>query len=227
MSSGGGAASLPPKELDGAPGGRADGCFAELTAAVLLGGGSTRMGRDKAWLELGGEPLATRLARRLLPLCAEVLLVGGRPPPSAPGRRVADPPGPRCALRGLVAALGAAETARVLVVATDLPFLGEELVLALAARPPAEVVVPEREGKLHPTCAIYRREGVLERARRHLEEGRLRLRGLLAELEVDVLPEPELRRVDPSGRMLRNVNTPEAWREIQGLHASGERVDGG
>lgn len=205
---------------------REDGFLAELTAAILLGGGSTRMGRDKAWLELGGVPVATRLAARLLPLCAEVLLVGGRPPPSAPGRRVADPPGPRCALRGLVGALEAAATSRVLVVATDLPLLGEELVLALAARPPAEVVVPERGGRLHPTCAIYRRGRVLELARRQLGSGRLPLRELLAGLEVEVLPEPEVSRVDPAGHMLRNANTPEEWREIAALHASNSRAGG-
>jgi len=211
----------------GDPAGPQDGYLADLTAAVLLGGGSTRMGRDKAWLELGGEPLATRLARRLRPLCAEVLLVGGQPPPSAPGRRVPDPPGPRCALRGFVAAFGAASTDRVLVVATDLALLGEELVLALAARPPAEAVVPESGGRLHPTCAIYARDPALEVARRQLGAGRLALRDLLAELEVQVLPEADLRWVDPEGRMLRNANTPEAWREIEALARAGGELGSG
>ncbi len=39
-----------------------------LTVLILAGGRSTRMGQDKAWLELAGLPLVERVARRLLPL---------------------------------------------------------------------------------------------------------------------------------------------------------------
>ena len=63
------------------------------------------MGRDKAGLVVHGVPFATRLASLLSLLVEDVVLVGGDPPAEAPGRRVSDPPGPACALRGLVGAL--------------------------------------------------------------------------------------------------------------------------
>jgi molybdopterin-guanine dinucleotide biosynthesis protein A len=112
-----------------------EGRFAEIAGALLLGGASERMGSDKAALELAGEPAARRTARLLATLFEEVLLVGGQPPDGTPGRRVADPAGPRCALRGLVGALEAARAERVLVVATDLPGLTADLLLALVALP--------------------------------------------------------------------------------------------
>ena len=137
------------------------GRFANVSAALLLGGASSRMGTDKAALELGGVPFAARTARLLDRLFDELWLVGGTPPPEAPGRHVADAAGPRCALRGLVTALESATRERVLVLATDLPLVSPDLLLALVAWPEPDVVVPRRDGRRHPLCAIYRRERVL------------------------------------------------------------------
>jgi molybdopterin-guanine dinucleotide biosynthesis protein A len=167
------------------------------------------MGADKARLEIGGESAAARLASRLASLFEEVLLVGGEPPPEAPGRRVADAPGPRSALRGLVAALEAASAERVLVVATDLLGVTPELLLALVAAPEAEVVAPKSTAGPEPLCALYRREPTLAEARRRLDAGRLALHELLAALRVEWLEGDALAAVDPDGAALANVNTPE------------------
>lgn len=192
--------------------------FACVAAALLVGGESSRMGRDKAGMPIGGEAAATRLARRLAALCDEVLLVGGDPPPDAPGRRVPDPPGPRCALRGLVGALSAARAERVLVVATDLPLVGEALLLGLLAWPDADAVLTRDAEGPQPLCAVYRREPVLARAARRLAEGRqLALRDLLGELETCVLPADVQALLDPGGTALHNVNTPEDLARAQAL----------
>jgi molybdenum cofactor guanylyltransferase len=45
---------------------------------ILAGGRSRRVGQDKVWLDLHGQPLIERVARRLLPLAAKVIF-------SAPG----------------------------------------------------------------------------------------------------------------------------------------------
>jgi molybdopterin-guanine dinucleotide biosynthesis protein A len=181
-----------------------------VSGALLVGGTSQRMGRDKAHVALAGEAVATRLARLLAELCEEVLLVGGDPPADAPGRRVPDVEGPRCALRGLASALAAAHTERVLVLATDLPFVSEALLLALVAWPEADVVLPRDPGGSQPLCAVYRREPALRAASRRLAAGeRLALHELLAELEVRTLPQDVLAALDPDGSALSNLNTPE------------------
>jgi len=181
-----------------------------VSGALLVGGASQRMGRDKAHVPLAGEAVATRLARRLATLCEDVLLVGGDPPADAPGRRVPDIEGPRCALRGLASALAAARAERVLVLATDLPFVSEALLLALVAWPEADVVLPRDPGGPQPLCAVYRREPALRAASRRLAAGeRLALHELLAELEVRTLPQDVLAALDPDGSALSNLNTPE------------------
>ena len=184
-----------------------------LSGAVLLGGASSRMGRDKAALAVAGVAGATRIALALDALCDEVLLVGGTPPADAKGRAVADPEGPRCALRGLVAALEAARGERVLVVATDLPLVTDAFLRGLAAAAgadaDADAVVPRPVPKAQPLCAVYHRLPVLARARKQLAAGELALHGLLDTLRVTWIEGERLRALDPAGTALLNVNTPE------------------
>ena len=193
-----------------------EGRISGVSAALLLGGASSRMGRDKARLPLEGVAAATHLATMLGNLFEEVLLVGGDPPPDAPGKTVPDPEGPRCALRGLVGALEAATAERVLVVATDLMSLSPPLLLALLAWPEADAVVPRTGEKAHPLCALYRRDPVRAVARRRLAAGELALVGLLEEVSVSYLGGSDLDAVDPDGLALFNANTPEEFARLQG-----------
>jgi molybdopterin-guanine dinucleotide biosynthesis protein A len=167
------------------------------------------MGRDKAHVEIDGVPAASRISRLLVDLFEEVLIVGGNPPAAACGRRVADPEGPQCPLRGIVGSLAAASCERVLVVATDLPLVTADLLLALVAWPEADAVVPRTARGPHPLCALYRREPVLRVARARLADGRLAMRGLLEAIDTVTLEEADLALVDPDGTALLNVNTPE------------------
>jgi molybdopterin-guanine dinucleotide biosynthesis protein A len=186
------------------------GTYDTISAVLLAGGASSRMGRDRAHLSFAGQPAATRITSLLAGLFGEVLIAGGDPPESAVGRRVADQGEPQCALRGLVTALTAATRERVLVVATDLPLVTADLLLALVAWPEADAVVPSVNGRLQPLCALYRREPVLAVARSRLAAGGdLAVRGLLEEIDTVTLEAADVAQVDPDGTALFNVNTPE------------------
>jgi molybdopterin-guanine dinucleotide biosynthesis protein A len=190
----------------------------DVDGAVLLGGASRRMGRDKAWLPIDGVPCAVRVARALAGACETVWLVGGAAPDAAPGHRVPDPAGPRCALRGLVGALEASRAAHVLVVATDLPWVSPALLSALGAAPTADAVVPRDARGPHPLCARYARATVLAAARPRLADATdLSLRGLLAAVHTVWLEGDALARGDPDGTALTNVNTPEDARRAEAL----------
>lgn len=188
--------------------------FAEVTGAVLLGGASIRMGQDKAHLDAGGVAAATRIARLLEGFCAEVLLVGGTPPPDAPGRVVADPEGPSSALRGLLGALTAAGTEKVLVLATDYLAVTPELLLGLLAFPEGAAVVPRNDKHRHPLCALYRRDPARAAAASAFAEGNFTLGCFLDALEPNWVEGAHLARLDASGTALANVNTPEELAEL-------------
>lgn len=194
-----------------------EGRIDNISAALLVGGASSRMGRDKAHLPVGATTLAAHAARLLASLFEDVLLVGGDPPEDAPGRRVPDRDGPVCALRGLVSALASARCERVIVVATDMPLLSAELILGLVAWSGADAVVPRSADGPHPLCALYRRDPVLAAAERRLDAGELKLQGVLAELDVSWLEGDDLALVDPEGHALSNVNTPEQWSAISSI----------
>ena len=188
------------------------GTLATISAVVLTGGASRRMGSDKAHLEFGGIPAAERTARLLAGLVKDVAIVGGSPPDTAlaaGARLVADVDGPQCSLRGLVSALAAARSDDVLVVATDLPFVTPDLLLALVAWPDADAVVPRNANGRHALCALYRREPVLAVARERLERGELALGGLLDAIDTKYVEGEALERLDPEGAALTNVNTPD------------------
>jgi molybdopterin-guanine dinucleotide biosynthesis protein A len=103
----------------------------------------------------------------------------------------------------------------VLVVATDLPGLTPDLLLALVALPEADVALPRTASGLEPLCALYRRDAVLPAARARLAAGELALRELLGELALETLAGAELSAVDPEGSALANVNTPEDWARVR------------
>lgn len=191
-----------------------------IDGAVLLGGASSRMGSDKAHVPVGGVACATRVARALEEVCGAVWLVGGAPPEGTPGRPARDPPGPRCALRGLVAALEASAAEHVLVVATDQPLVTPRFLRALAAAEPAEATVPRDASGPHPLCARYRRAAVLGPARARLSGSDLSLQGLLAALDTRWLEGDALRRADPDGTALLNVNTPADLERAEALLAA-------
>jgi len=109
----------------------------------------------------------------------------------------------------LVSALDAVRAERVLVVATDLPFVSPDLLLALIAWPEADAVVPRGPDGAHPLCVLYRRESALAAARRHLAEGRLALSALLGALAAHYLEGDDLSAIDPDGVALTNLNTVE------------------
>jgi len=195
---------------------KAEGRLGNVAAALLVGGASSRMGQSKALLELDGQPMASRAATLLDVLFDDVLVVGGNGPLGGVGRWIPDvgeSDEPRSALRGIVTALEAAHTDRVVIVATDLPFLTAELVLALSAWPEHDAVVPRDSRGTHPLCAIYRREPVLAAARERLAAGRFKLEGLLDAVDTDYIEGADLALLDPDERALTNVNTPEDLRD--------------
>jgi molybdopterin-guanine dinucleotide biosynthesis protein A len=141
---------------------------ATFTGAVLTGGASVRMGRDKAFLEVDGVPLVLRVADALEAAgAAEVLTVGGdRSALVALGLDArADPRQGDGPLGGLLTALELASHDRVVVLATDLAFVTGAVVAALVAgldRDPSPDVAAARaadtpEAAIEPLCAAWRR----------------------------------------------------------------------
>jgi molybdenum cofactor guanylyltransferase len=130
-----------------------------LTALLLAGGRSSRMGFDKATLTIAGEPLWQRQLRVLRELSPAVLWVSARARPAwcPPDIDVIPDESPvRAPLSGLVAGLRRLQTSHLLVLAIDLPRIPPDHLRKLCdlARP-GSGVIPLNDGYFEPLCAIY------------------------------------------------------------------------
>ena len=181
-----------------------------VSAAIMAGGKSARMGQDKAWIELDGEPLITRVARVLGEVADEVLVVANDPRYETLGLRVVRDRYPQAgALGGIATGLGAASHDAVLVAACDMPFLSADLWrLLLGHTGEADVVIPRVAGEYETMHALYRKS-CLPHMARAIAENRLRVISFFDAVSVKAIDEPELRAVDPTLRSFTNVNTPE------------------
>jgi len=138
-----------------------------FVGAVLCGGASRRMGRDKALVDLHGEPLVLVGVRALRGAGAgRVAAVGGDEPAlKALGLEViADEHPGEGPLGGLITALRWAPVDPVVVLSCDLVALGPEEVGAvldgLAAEAGADVAAPLRGGQPQFLTAAYRRRSL-------------------------------------------------------------------
>jgi molybdenum cofactor guanylyltransferase len=183
----------------------------EATAIVLAGGRSRRIGRPKAFLEIGGRPLIDRVLDALSGAFSEVLIVA---PDFTPfthlgARLVADTHPGLGALGGVYTGLAAAGHPRAIVVGCDMPFLSPALLAHLVARAGGRTAaVPRAADGRHPLHAAYTKDAlpVLERA---IAERSLKLLDAVARLDALEIGEAEMRRFDPELLSLFNVNRPE------------------
>jgi molybdopterin-guanine dinucleotide biosynthesis protein A len=183
----------------------------DVTLAVLAGGRARRLGGvPKGLLLRDGQPVLAHLLA-LSPRFAETLLVTSDPAPYAgfAVRAVSDVIPQRGAPGGVHAALVHATTPWVLVLAADMPFVSAPVVeLLLAQRSEAlDAVGFEMDGRLEPLLACYRAKlapGWGAALTRNPS-----FRDLWQMVRSGLLPKEALLQVDPSGRAVLSVNTPE------------------
>jgi molybdopterin-guanine dinucleotide biosynthesis protein A len=180
-------------------------------AAILAGGRSRRLGGcDKARLLVSGTRVIDRLVAAVGPLARHLVIVTNLPGayPELGLPTIADRLPGRGALAGIEAALAATEASQVLVVACDMPFLHSAFLADLmrAGRDAPIAVARSPEGR-YPVCASVARS-CYDTVRELLEAGRLSFRELLGSLQARELEPALLRKHDPDGALLLNINTP-------------------
>jgi molybdopterin-guanine dinucleotide biosynthesis protein A len=187
----------------------------EIEGFVLVGGKSSRMGRDKAALILNGRSFAEHAAEALAQIAGRVNLVGAKDVDSLRIGNVPDVYKEWGALGGLHAALAACRAPWAAVVACDLPFVTGELLERLAAlREGFDAVAPlQEDGRIQPLCSLYRTEACRERARLLIEEGERRPRSLLQKVRARVVAWEEIAELEGAELFFQNVNTPEDYDE--------------
>jgi len=183
-----------------------------LTAFILAGGKSTRMGTDKAFVDYDGRTLLLRTLDLARSVATDVWIVGSKEKFAALGPVLEDIFHDCGPLGGIHAALRASPTELNLILAVDTPFVSLEFLQFLISQarsaPEAAAIVPRAGGSWQPLCAIYRREfaDVAENALRAHEN---RIDRLFDAVRTRVIEQQELEGAGFSPAIFHNLNTPE------------------
>jgi molybdenum cofactor guanylyltransferase len=182
----------------------------DVSAYILAGGKSTRMGTDKAFVLLNGRTLLARVLDVARSLTSNVYIVGDAAKYSAFAPVIEDL-FPDCGpLGGIHAALRSATTDLNVMLAVDTPFVSLALLQFLVIRagnsPGVRVTVAQANGGFQPLCAVYRRE-FADDAEQALRAGRHKIDALFDPARTQIISEDELQSAGFSPQIFRNLNT--------------------
>lgn len=184
----------------------------DVTAFILAGGKSTRMGADKAFVKFEGRTLLAHALDLARSVARETRIVGNREK-FAPFAFVVEDIFPEQGpLAGIHAALRSSLTPLNVMLAVDTPFVLPEFLEYLIGQarraPEAIAFLPRCDGGLQPLCAVYRRE-FADAAENALQAGRNKIDLLFDLVPTRALEEAELEGAGFSRDIFRNLNTPE------------------
>ena len=181
----------------------------DIAAAILAGGKSTRMGRDKALLELSGKPFIQRVAEVLQGVFSQVVVVSDHGKQYAfLGLPVVEDTYKNCGpLGGMHAALSKTGADAVFFCSCDVPFLSADLIRYVVNRKLHDDVTLVLGGNsLQPLCGVYKKS-CLTVIDKQLKRGNYSVHKCITKLHTTILSQPSEYR-NSTIHPLTNINTP-------------------
>ena len=193
----------------------------KLSVAIIAGGKSARMGRDKAFVKLAGKPLIQHVIERSQNLGqTETILIANQPQRYRYlGLPVFSDVCPnKGSLGGIYTALTYAQSPHTLVIACDMPFIKTELLRFMIAQisDAIDIVVPRVGGYPQGLHAIYS-QSCRQPIQEQLAANRLKVIRFYDRMRVRYLDEADYEPYDVDGRSFVNLNTPEELQQARKL----------
>ncbi|MCP3976133.1 MAG: molybdenum cofactor guanylyltransferase [bacterium] len=187
---------------------------AYAVGAILIGGASRRMGRDKAQVEIDGVAMVRRVGRVLEEVGLDVVTAGG--PDRIDGYpNYPDPDNMRGPLAGLAAALQNSAGRPVLLVAVDQPLLRAGTVRQLLTFQRYDAIIPMDGEFPQVTCAVYRTTCLPAIRQLAAVNPQASIRDLLANVNERYVEADEWTTWGEDGRSWRSIDTPEDLEAIR------------
>ena len=189
-----------------------------ITAFILSGGKSSRIGKNKSFLVFDGKPLIQRLTDLLDSIFSEVVVSSNEPElyEFLDKKIVKDIYPGRGPLSGIHSALKFTTSDRNFIISCDMPFISSELIeYIIEYKYDASVVIPKADGRIQPLCGIYPKI-ILSEAELLLSESQVKntaLKGitheLLSRVQTEIIDVTKMNFYHPD--IFFNVNTPEDY----------------
>ena len=191
---------------------------ADISGVILAGGKSRRMGREKLFLDIGGQPLFERVLQPLRMLFDDVLVVANDAHRFERYRvPVVSDIYPGSALGGLYTGLARAATPWGFVCAADMPFVNLSLIRYLLTQTEnCDIVVPVSDQGMEPLFACYSRR-CLPMMKQALENRQYKIIDAWETLRVCEVPMAQFRHLPAIETAFINLNREEDVRYSQQL----------
>lgn len=194
---------------------------ANISALILAGGYSRRMGADKATLTIGEQSTVDIITGKLRTLTDNLLIVRRTDQPplkQSPAKIVYDIHSGAGPLAGLESGLQSAIYPWSICIAIDMPFIQLPLLQylvkqALTDTSQKQAVVCVSGNQVYPLLAVYH-QSILPVITAMLEQNEHRLQALLKKINIQYVLEQEWLPFDPTKTSLQMLNTTEEYARI-------------
>ncbi len=180
-----------------------------FSGIIVSGGRSSRMGEDKALLEVDGKPMIQYVSEVLRATCDEIIIASSNEKHAKFGDfMVEDTPKGMGPIAGIQAGLQAAKYEQSIVLSCDTPFVTKEILEVLKEQCQGErITLASCEGKLQPLIAIYSKAVSMTIAQ-SLNNNERSLMQLQETCNAKVI------HFDASkAKAFENINTPSEWKQ--------------
>ncbi len=197
----------------------------KISAIILAGGRSSRMGKNKAFLVIDQISMIERQIQELTRRFAPIIIVSGQPELyDALGVEVYQDEFPGYGpLAGIQAGLKAAPTEEIFVIPCDMPFvdadLGTQMLRNLGE---ADGIALQTPGGIEPLCAIYTKR-CLPAIETFLRTGGRKVVDFYPHVNMKYLPAQNLSLREPLQELLYNVNTPQDYAQARVMREGKQR----
>jgi molybdenum cofactor guanylyltransferase len=189
----------------------------DITGIILSGGKNSRMGVNKAFLEIDGIRLIERMMNIYRRIFDEVIIVTNDPlaylefSDAAIVTDIYKGMGP---LGGIYSGLFYANNCHAFVSACDMPFLNEEFILYMIEQKcNYDVVVPQLSEGYQALHAVYSQRCLLY-IKRMMEANKLKISDFYKEVRLLGIPEEKMKPFNEDGRLFLNINTPQDFKNV-------------
>jgi molybdopterin-guanine dinucleotide biosynthesis protein A len=178
-----------------------------MTGIILIGGKSSRFGRDKVVAPVGDKILIEHVIEVINPLFDEVILIGHKRQ-DLNSFTIVEDLRPGCGpLGGIYTALSTSHSPHCFVFAADMPNLNEQFIShMLSCANNHDVVLPVWSQGREPLHAIYHKR-VLPIVKSLLDTNRFKIFNLLSQVNTLTIPEDTVRNFGRPEEIFANINT--------------------
>jgi len=191
---------------------------ANITGIILAGGMNSRMGVNKAFMEIDGTRLIDKILALYRQIFSEIIIVTNDPlsyTEQTDAIIVTDIYKGKGPLGGIYTGLFYAKNDYAFISACDMPSLNKDFILYMIEQAGKhDIIVPELPAGFQALHAIYSRR-CIPAIKKMIFSDKLKIAGFFKDMRLYKITEDKIKPFNKDGRLFININTPEDFKNIQ------------